>query len=65
MCELMNIEETAKYLRMSVPTIRNWIVQGRFPTVKVSGKILIKREDLEKFINDNTRPVKEIGNAKS
>ena len=64
--ELLSIEEVAKYLRVSIPTIRLWIIQERFPVVKLGGRVLVKQEEINKFIEKNIRPMKAEGvdNAK-
>ncbi len=56
MPELLTIRDTAGVLRMSAPTIRLWIYQGKLPVVKFGRKCLFRRTDLESFIERNVRP---------
>jgi len=53
---LLTIEETGRYLAISPKTIRNQISRGAvkpFPVrpVKVSGRVLFRKDDLDKFID--------------
>lgn len=50
MLDLLNLEEAAKELRVSIHTMRGWSQKGRFPKVKLGRRVLIKREDLEEFV---------------
>jgi excisionase family DNA binding protein len=53
---LLNLEETAGVLRMSIPTIRLWTYQGKLPVVKMGRKCLFRRSDREDFVLQHTRP---------
>jgi len=50
---LLNLEEAAEQLNVSLFTIRAWVYQKRFSTVKLGRRRLIKQEILEKFVQDN------------
>jgi excisionase family DNA binding protein len=54
MSDLLNVREGAKELRLSIHTIRAWIFQKRLPVVRLGRRVLLKREDLEKLIEENT-----------
>jgi hypothetical protein len=49
--ELMTLPEVAARARVKISTLRAWRL-GRLnlPFVKLSGKVLVRREDLEAFI---------------
>ena len=59
MLNLLSLEEAARELRISIHTIRSWNFQKRFPTVKLGRRVLIKREDLERFVNENVIEARE------
>lgn len=50
MLSLVSLEEAAKELRVSLFTMRAWRAQRRFPVCKLGRRVLIKREDLEAFV---------------
>ena len=55
MSELLTEAETAAYLRVKKETLRKWRWQNRGPKyVRVQGRIVYRREDLEKFVEHNT-----------
>lgn len=53
MLNLMDLKEAAKEMRISIYTIRSWVYQKRLPFVKLGRRVLIRREDLEEFVNRN------------
>jgi excisionase family DNA binding protein len=55
----MTVEDIYNYLEQKVPrdTIRSWIRNKRLPAYKPARNILVKRADLEKFLQESrTRP---------
>lgn len=48
--ELLTIVEAAKECRTAVSTFHLWIRQGRIPSLKLGRKRLVRREDLDRFI---------------
>ena len=52
--EWLTIEDIYEILNRKVPkdTIRSWIRSKRLPAYKPARAILVKREDLEKFLKD-------------
>jgi len=50
---LLNVNQAAKELRISIHTLRSWIYQKRLPYVKLGRRCLFKQEDLEVFVNKN------------
>jgi excisionase family DNA binding protein len=59
MAELLNVKEGAQELRVSIHTMRWWIYQRRLPHVKLGRRVLLKREDLENFIERNVVKAKK------
>lgn len=53
MPELLNIQETAVFLRISTHTLRAWIRQKRIPCVRLGRRVLLRREDVESFVSRN------------
>ena len=53
MAELLNLREGAKELRLSIHTLRAWTYQKKIPFVRLGRRILLRREDLEKFVSNN------------
>jgi len=47
---LLDLEEIAKESKLSIHTIRAWRRQRRFPVVKLGRRVLVLREDWEKFV---------------
>ena len=58
--ELMTLQEVAARARVKISTLRAWRLGRRnLPFVKLSGKVLVRRLDLEAFIEagvDKPRP---------
>lgn len=58
---LMDMNEAAAFLRLCVPIFKKLVKAGDIPFVQYPGikKKLYRREDLEKFIDDNKiKPIK-------
>jgi len=54
--DLLTLPEAAQLLRVRVSTLRAWRAQRRLPFHKVGGKILLKRGDLQRFIEASVIP---------
>ena len=50
MNEYKTVREIADSCSLSESTIRKWAKEGRFPSSRPAGKILIRMEDFEAFI---------------
>lgn len=50
---LLTREEAADYLSVSISTLWRLRDDGDLPYVKIKGKILFRREDLDSFITAN------------
>jgi excisionase family DNA binding protein len=61
MPELLNLQEGAKELKLSIHTLRAWIYQKRIPCVRLGSRVLLRREDLDEFVSRNLVKAKEEG----
>lgn len=48
----LNVEETAKHLKVTQQTVRNYIKDGRVKAKKTKGRVLIERSSLDKLLED-------------
>jgi excisionase family DNA binding protein len=53
MPELLNVGEAAKEMKISIPTLRQWLYQKRLPYVHLGRRVLLRREDIEDFVKKN------------
>lgn len=53
MSDLLTLQEGADQLRLSIHTIRSWVFQKRIPYVRLGRRVLLRREDLDEFVNKN------------
>jgi len=51
---LLNIQETASYLRISTSTLYRWVHQKKIKFVKIGSRVLFVQETLEEFIKNKT-----------
>jgi excisionase family DNA binding protein len=59
MPELLDLKEGAKELKISIHTMRAWIQQKRLPFVHLGRRVLLRRQDLEEFVNKNLVEARE------
>ena len=59
MSELLDLKEGAKEMKISIHTLRSWIYQKRLPYIHLGRRVLLRREDIEAFINKNLVEAKE------
>jgi excisionase family DNA binding protein len=55
--DLLTVPETAKLLRISISTVRAWVLakpKPKIPYVKLGSRVLFRRAALEEFIQHNT-----------
>lgn len=50
---LMNVQQAAQYLNVSVSTLYGWAWQRKLPFVKVGRALRFDRADLETFVRAN------------
>jgi excisionase family DNA binding protein len=49
--EWLTIQDAAKYLKLSVPSIRKYVTNGKIPSYRGAGRIVrLKRSDLDNFL---------------
>lgn len=51
--QLISVKAAASILSISKFTLYSWTITGRFPSVKLNGRRMIRVRDLEKIIEDN------------
>lgn len=54
MKELLNIQQVANTLNVSVPTVYRWTQQRKIDFIKLGGRVLFTEEALENFITKST-----------
>lgn len=59
MLNLLSLEEASGELKISIHTIRAWTYQKRFPIVKLGRRVLVRREDIEAFVNKSVIEARE------
>ena len=50
--KLLTTTETQARLRVSMPTIRSWIHQGRLPVLRLGRRVFIHESVLEKIVRE-------------
>jgi excisionase family DNA binding protein len=56
--ELLTLSEAAELLRLKVSTLRAWRIQRRLRFHKVGGRVLLKRGDIQEFIESGLIPAR-------
>jgi excisionase family DNA binding protein len=56
--QLLTVVEVADKLQVKVWTLYKWAREGRIPSVKISGFLRFKEEDVEKLVEAGYRPAK-------
>jgi excisionase family DNA binding protein len=51
----LTVAEVAEKLRLNQQTVRNWIDAGSLPALRVGRRVLIKRSDLDRILEDAYR----------
>jgi excisionase family DNA binding protein len=49
--DLLTVEEVAEMTRRTAPSVRWLIYSGQLKSGKIGGRRLVRRDDLEEFIN--------------
>jgi excisionase family DNA binding protein len=52
---LLSVDAAAAELSVNPFTLRRWIARGRLPSVRLGRCVRVKRADLERLIEANTR----------
>ena len=58
MKNLLTVGETAEALNLKVSTVRAWLARRKLPRVNCGRAVRIPAEAIEKFIAENTIPVR-------
>lgn len=53
--EFMNKTQLTNYLNVSRTTIDRWIKTRKFPSSKVGGKYVYKREEVDRWVKENSK----------
>jgi excisionase family DNA binding protein len=56
--DLLDVPETADFLRIKKSTVRAWILNKRLPYVKLGSRVFLRRSDLLDLISRSLVPVK-------
>jgi len=48
--ELLTLEELAKYLKISKPTLYKMVEKGKIPALKVANQWRFKKEDINRWL---------------
>jgi len=54
MNNLLNIHETASYLRVSTSTLYRWVHRKQIQYVKIGSRVLFLEKDILEFLDENT-----------
>ncbi len=50
---LLDIPETARYLRISKSTLYRWVHQKKIKYIKIGSRVIFSQSDIDEFINSN------------
>jgi len=53
--QLLTVKESAELLRISPSTLRQWIFKHKITFVRVGRRVLFRRADLEKLVEDGVQ----------
>lgn len=59
MLNLLSLDEAAKEIKVSLHTIRAWVFQRRFETLKIGRRRMVEREVLERFARSGVIQARE------
>ena len=59
MLDLLNLKEAAAMLKVSIHTVRSWTYQRKFPVVRLGRRVLVRRKDMEDFVEKNLIQARE------
>jgi excisionase family DNA binding protein len=51
---LLDMQETASYLHISISTLYRWVHQKKIKHAKRGSRVLCSQDSFEEFINNNT-----------
>jgi excisionase family DNA binding protein len=50
---LLSVDEAAQYIHLSKHTLRAWIIQSKITYAKLGGRVLLRQEYLDEFIESS------------
>jgi excisionase family DNA binding protein len=53
--ECYSIKEVLELLKITKNTLTNWRKKGIIKTVQIGGRVLIKKEEVERLLKENTK----------
>lgn len=59
--ELLTTADAAKLVKVTAPTVRDWIAEGRLPAVTVSGRYRVRRGDVMAVASGKAPPKRTKG----
>jgi predicted DNA-binding transcriptional regulator AlpA len=62
---LMDFREVAKFAHLAEGTIRDLVYKRRVPYIKLLGRVLFRRSDIEAWINASEVPAKPVQEGRS
>lgn len=54
MNNLLNVQESASYLHISISTLYRWVHHKKIEYVKIGSRVLFSEDILKKYIEQNT-----------
>ena len=55
--EYMSLSEVAQFLKLSVPTIKNYLRDKKIPAYKVGGRWLFEKNEINDWVSSQRQPV--------
>jgi excisionase family DNA binding protein len=61
--EILNVREASELTRLSVATVYAYVARRKLPHLKVGAKLLFRRSDLEKWLDQHfVKPLERVSN---
>jgi excisionase family DNA binding protein len=51
--EFLTVDEVAGSLQITPQTVRNWLDQGRIPSLRIGRRVRILRSDFQRFVDSS------------
>lgn len=53
--ECYSLKEVIELLKITKNTLTNWRKQGKIKVVHIGGRVLIRKTEIERLLNENTK----------
>ena len=63
--EILNLEETARMLKIGVVTARRWCKSGKLPAIKIGNHYRIRRKDIDRIFEEKLNNKNENKNEEN